>query len=273
MEEWLKKLHIFSSLLFKRPSNFWDRMVTSVEARLDNLRNSPYAYASVPWQEAMHGLQQCLDVEIVEFLKDPYLTEIENDVRVSIDRMGSSMPIPVVHNIDFKVAHLYYALCRATKPAIVVETGVASGVSSAFILKALAANGSGTLHSIDLPLLEPKAERFVGAAIPQHLKRAWHLHRGRSKRLLHPLLQKVKGVDIFIHDSLHTYRNMRREFDTVLPFLHSNSVIIADDIERNRAFYDYVRTVQPIFWAAMAQNKDISLVGICVIGSRRLSLP
>jgi hypothetical protein len=40
---------------------------------------------------------------------------------------------------------------RSLKPRVIVETGVASGLSSAHILRALAANGTGTLHSIDLP--------------------------------------------------------------------------------------------------------------------------
>lgn len=44
-----------------------------------------------------------------------------------------------------------YLLIRAIKPAIVVETGVAAGISSSHILKALCDNGSGFLHSVDLP--------------------------------------------------------------------------------------------------------------------------
>src|SRR5947207_14206936 len=44
-----------------------------------------------------------------------------------------------------------YAVVRAFKPGVVVETGVSSGMSSAHILRALAENGKGTLHSIDLP--------------------------------------------------------------------------------------------------------------------------
>src|SRR5688500_12760767 len=44
-----------------------------------------------------------------------------------------------------------YVIVRAAKPKVVVETGVASGISSAHILLALAANESGTLHSIDFP--------------------------------------------------------------------------------------------------------------------------
>jgi len=44
-----------------------------------------------------------------------------------------------------------YNLIRDTRPSIVVETGVASGVSTAYILQALEDNRKGKLYSIDLP--------------------------------------------------------------------------------------------------------------------------
>ena len=44
-----------------------------------------------------------------------------------------------------------YAVCRIRNPGIVVETGVASGVSSSYILCALENNEHGELYSIDQP--------------------------------------------------------------------------------------------------------------------------
>src|ERR1051326_7722748 len=43
-----------------------------------------------------------------------------------------------------------YAAIRAFRPETVVETGVANGVSSSYILLALEKNKQGTLHSIDI---------------------------------------------------------------------------------------------------------------------------
>lgn len=67
------------------------------------------------------------------------------------------------------VPHLLYAICRIMKPDIVVETGVAQGVSTAFILKALSANNAGGLFSIDLPnyenvLVKRGAKGYLSAA-------------------------------------------------------------------------------------------------------------
>ncbi|MFC1897710.1 hypothetical protein ACFLX8_04000 [Chloroflexota bacterium] len=44
-----------------------------------------------------------------------------------------------------------YALCRQLRPDVVVETGIASGVSSSYILCALEENKDGQLYSIDIP--------------------------------------------------------------------------------------------------------------------------
>ena len=44
-----------------------------------------------------------------------------------------------------------YLLVRKYKPKVILETGVANGISTYFILKALHLNGSGKLISIDYP--------------------------------------------------------------------------------------------------------------------------
>ena len=67
-----------------------------------------------------------------------------------------------------------------------VETGVGSGVTTSFILQALAANGEGHLWSIDLPPIG--AEQFAGSFVPQALRSRWTLLRGRSRDLLPQLL-------------------------------------------------------------------------------------
>jgi len=44
-----------------------------------------------------------------------------------------------------------YGLVRALRPKYVVETGIATGVSTSFVCAALIENGFGNLYSIDLP--------------------------------------------------------------------------------------------------------------------------
>ena len=62
-----------------------------------------------------------------------------------------------------------YASVRALAPNTVVETGVANGVSSAYLLLALQKNGKGCLHSIGLadPAFLPPG-KHLGWLVPNH---------------------------------------------------------------------------------------------------------
>jgi len=135
-----------------------------------------------------------------------------------------------------------YVICRIMKPENVVETGVADGFSSAFILKALASNRKGRLFSIDLPN-EPGHElgagRNTGWLIPEDLKSRWTLTYGPSKEKLPQLLVDLKTTDIFYHDSDHSYGNMYFEMREVIGSLKKNGVMICDDTTDNSAFSDF----------------------------------
>jgi predicted O-methyltransferase YrrM len=93
---------------------------------------------------------------------------------------------------DSALGRIVYAVVRATRPDVVVETGVATGVTSAYLLAALEDNGHGALHSIDLPPTDMVAAGHVGAAIPADLKARWTYHWGSSRRLLSKVLRPVR---------------------------------------------------------------------------------
>lgn len=134
-----------------------------------------------------------------------------------------------------------YVICRLLQPRIVVETGVCWGFSSAFILYALEKNKLGNLYSIDLPH-QPGQEipegRNCGWLVPRELMSRWELIIGSSKDRLPILLQKLNQIDIFYHDSHHSYENMLFEFDTVWNFIKPTGLLLSDDITENKAF-DY----------------------------------
>jgi predicted O-methyltransferase YrrM len=130
-----------------------------------------------------------------------------------------------------------YAVIRSIKPRVIVETGVQSGISSLYILRALQINGSGLLYSVDLPDREPER---VGEAVPSNLRLNWHLLLGNSKVLLPQLFEEIKtSIDLFLHDSLHTYEHMLFEFECSLKHLSKKGIIISHDILANNAFDDF----------------------------------
>lgn len=137
-----------------------------------------------------------------------------------------------------------YVLCRILKPEIVVETGVADGFSSAFILQALEKNGKGRLYSIDLPNQEGQVisgGRQTGWLVSDELKSRWELILGDSRVQLPALCQRLKSIDLFYHDSDHSYQNMTFEFNSAFDFVKSSGLIVSDDITDNNSFADFIR--------------------------------
>jgi len=147
-----------------------------------------------------------------------------------------------VHYIFPEAAELY-AVVRAVKPGVIVETGVASGLSSAHILRALAANGTGTLHSIDLPNVQQgsvlPAGRTSGWIVPDSLRGRWKLHIGDTRELLPGLLGTLGRVDIFLHDSDHSYEAMSFEFEQAFPRLEYGGLLMSDDTHLHTAWDDF----------------------------------
>lgn len=139
---------------------------------------------------------------------------------------------------------LQYAAIRAFQPEAVVETGVANGVSSAYILLALQKNVRGTLHSVGLndPQYLPVGNA-LGWIVPESLRSRWNLLIGDSRGLLRPLLAKLGTIDVFIHDSLHSYDHMLWEYRTAFPFLRPGGLLFSDDAGWNSAFPEFCREV------------------------------
>ena len=133
-----------------------------------------------------------------------------------------------------------YLLVRSMKPDVVVETGVCYGASTAYILQALAENGRGALYSIDLgnSTDEPPNDFFV----PQQLTDRLRLIIGDSTQVLPQLLARLERIDLFLHDSLHSYEHMMWEYDTAFPHLHADGALSSHDV---RTIVDLRRPFQP----------------------------
>lgn len=140
-----------------------------------------------------------------------------------------------------------YCLVRLAKPETVVETGVKWGESSFFILEALQANGTGELYSFDAGLEVasqlypiPAVAREVGFLVNDQLSGRWNLIIGDSLEEMELLLPEVSSVDLFYHDSLHTYDHMLSEFELVLDFMADGGLLMSEDIHHNDAWGDFL---------------------------------
>ena len=135
---------------------------------------------------------------------------------------------------DAGLIRAIWCLTRHLRPENVVETGVAHGLTSRFILEALEMNGGGHLWSIDRPPLEHTLHKEIGLAVGDQFRHRWTYIKGSSRQHLPRLLDRLGEIDLFIHDSLHSERNVR--FEVGRAWASTQGAIVVDDIDANRAF-------------------------------------
>jgi hypothetical protein len=143
---------------------------------------------------------------------------------------------------DAALARAAWCIARHSRPQIVVETGVARGFTTRVILEALEADGAGRLYSIDLPppLEERRLAQETGIAVADQVRGRWTLIRGSSRRRLPGLLRELGTIDMFVHDSRHTYRNINFELELAWHALRAGGFLLADDVGANAAFLNSV---------------------------------
>jgi predicted O-methyltransferase YrrM len=184
-----------------------------------------------------------------------YEQELDSEFLSDIDHKLHSVGRPI-GTVGFP--EILYSVVRHTKPQTVIETGVGAGLSTAFMLKALETNGEGHLISIDMPNYErvlslqgkiaepvailPESEE-PGFLIPRDLKKRWTFHSGKTQDILIDVLRKLEHIDVFFHDSEHTFENMIFEYDLSWPYIKEGGMLLSDNVNQNRAFFDFAREV------------------------------
>lgn len=213
-------------------------------------------------------LENCID-------KFNFKFKIKNKKNFIIDLYNSKFFLSelnkkVKSNLHFRTRHfksvyelsvyrnfIYYVI-RCIKPNKVVETGVLHGLTTAWILKALHDNNKGKLISIDIKRSDwkkyfktkmgPGSEFDLdfpenenpGWIIPDYLRKRWKLIYGPS----HKFINNFKNVDLFIHDSDHSYKNVKNEVETILK-KNKNIPVIIDNFDMNRFSFDYLKKNSP----------------------------
>jgi Methyltransferase domain len=175
-----------------------------------------------------------------------------------------------------------HALVRLLHPRHVLEVGVSSGVSSAYLLNALERNGEGTLHSIDLPSRPPRPRtgggptrsswslppgRDSGWAVPFKLRRRWDLRLGDKSDGIPLLVEELPRIDLLVYDVPHEDRGTRREFRQLDARIPVGGVAIVDhgpSGELCTALASWARS-----WGSRPRRR----VGLGLFGARRKASP
>ena len=183
-----------------------------------------------------------------------YIRELENDTAlrsILIERTHQSRDR---HSCDVEPRYGrrigWYALVRATKPRVVVETGVDRGLGTAVMAAALIQNQkegfTGKLYATDIM---PDCGHLMVAPYKDHCE----ILLGDSVELLKKFNQPV---DIFIHDSDHTPAYEWAEFKAIEPHLHTDSLVMSDNSAQTTKLREFATQRAHSFLFFQDQPKD-----------------
>ena len=117
----------------------------------------------------------------------------------------------------------WYALARALRPRLVIETGVERGLGASVICAALRRNGAagypGWYIGTDI---NPAA----GALLVHPYRACGEIRVGDS---IETLSKVTEPVDLFINDSDHSAEYERREYETIARRLSARAVVLGDN--------------------------------------------
>lgn len=123
----------------------------------------------------------------------------------------------------------WYALTRALRPSLVVETGTDKGLGSCVFAAALLRNGRGRLLTIDV---NPESGYLIHGPYAGVVQRAL----GDSVTVLRGMNEPV---DLFLHDSWHTFQHEMAELSAV--YLAPGAVILSDNVHASDALSVFAR--------------------------------
>lgn len=161
--------------------------------------------------------------ELVSFLTELLelpSAEVERYVREALahPELGERLRRRVRWRVDYKRRMplgnrlLWYALVRAVKPRLTVETGIHDGLGSLMLLVALDRNAAEGVESRLVSLdLDPES----GWLVPDHLRARWTPVFADIESTLDEALEG-RELDLLIHDSDHNEALQRIEFGAAL---------------------------------------------------------
>lgn len=166
-----------------------------------------------------------------------YMQELINDTALRQSLEQQALASPDRHNSDIEPRYGrrlgWYALIRATKPKVIVETGVDRGLGTAVMAAALHKNAGegcpGVVYATDIV-------PTCGYLIAEPYKKYCRVLIGDS---IESLKKFTEPVDIFLHDSDHRAEYEWAEFLAIEPRLHESSLVMSDNSQATNKLREF----------------------------------
>ena len=124
----------------------------------------------------------------------------------------------------------WYAIVRALKPRLVVETGTDKGLGSLILAQAVVRNGSGKVITIDI---NPKSGQYIDNRFIGSLE----ILKGDSV----DCLNSIDKIDVFLHDSNHSADHELAELNIILEKMNSKSLVMSDNGHATDSLSDWCK--------------------------------
>jgi predicted O-methyltransferase YrrM len=147
---------------------------------------------------------------------------------------------------------LLFSLIRVYQPKIVVETGVANGVTTRVMMSALSEYG-GELNTFDI--LEASSTVYSGNG-------NWIFHLLSSVGTPKDFRNQVSSfpdVDLWLHDSNHGSTWQEFEYRLAANKLSENGILVSDDIDASPAWAKVSKDILNRPWAIFDSRKIIGI--------------
>jgi predicted O-methyltransferase YrrM len=183
-----------------------------------------------------------------------HIRELEQDEALRTLLRERTLASPDRHNSDVEPRYGrrlgWYALVRATKPRVIVETGVDRGLGTAVLAAALMRNAKegypGMVYGTDiLPT--------CGHLFAEPYKAYGRILLGDSVELLKKFPDRV---DIFLHDSDHRPEYEWAEFLAIEPRLHPASIVMSDNSQQTSKMFEFAERIGKSFLYFQDQPKN-----------------
>jgi predicted O-methyltransferase YrrM len=187
-------------------------------------------------------------------LIEGYMRELENDQALRSLLIERTLASPDRHSCDAEPRYGkrlgWYALVRATKPRVIVETGVDRGLGTAVLAAALMQNDQeghpGLIYATDIGA-------DCGHLLAEPYKKYCRIIIGDS---ITSLKKFDRPTDVFLHDSCHEPEYEWAEFMAIQPQLHPGSLVMSDNSLMTTKLLEFARLTGRSFLYFQDQPKE-----------------
>ena len=213
---------------------FLKRLVRRLQRNLNHFRAVFPKYARIDSAVRLHeyslmgGIFLDRPSEVIESLRNTPTNQL----------LDNGEFYPLFYNSNPKTLDLLGRLVGELRPNTVVETGVANGASTRKILASFSELGlsQSKLFSLDV---DPRVATPDLVSNPQ-----FQFVLVDSSRSFVSSMHEIGAIDLFYHDSDHSYKNQMLEYSVAWEKLNpEKGVLISDDVNWSNAFLDFCKRV------------------------------